>query len=521
MGWIVLGEKGGNIQLVSKSEVDGLLPKGSYLTVEDKKSKFILRVSGSSQSEPYSPSPMIIDMDLSSLVPDQRCQNIINAYRVKDLNEREDGLIDYIKPQSLARRSTQEEIDLALGDINEGPDVFLATVHSGKNQILIDENSDYIKVKLPKDMFFHQTLVCGKTGSGKTVSIKYLSQYFVEDLNGAVLAINVKDVDLLKMNESSKSTSPQVLKEWKSLKKEPHGISNFMIYYPANTFISPTKGVNPINCQKITLDVKEIDPESLTGLLQGISDIGAQSLPNIFRYWQDQQVRKNNLDDFTFWNFVDYFQKGIYSDCTFDTLTENGHKSEIKLHRGTFDNVLRNLNLASSFFDNSDAISLSEDDILSRGKMSVIDVAGKNGIQFGSIILRHLLSKIVAAKSEKRSTVPILIIIDEVHQFYNTNASNQALGDLDTICRTGRSQEIGVIFSSQNPTDIPKGLSSVINSTIFFKSDPKVAKSFDVSITAEEMESLKRGFASASIHDLAQAKILKFPLSYAGVFEES
>lgn len=519
MTWIVLGEDGGKIKFVSKNDVTGLLPKGSYLTIEEKEAKFILRVDNSSQHEPYSPSPMIIDMDLSPLNPDQKCQNIITAYRIKDLTNRSDGLIEYIKPQLLARRSNQEEIDLAFGDIKEGPQVFLATVHSGQNQLLTDEKNSLITTRLPNDMFYHQMLICGKTGSGKTVATKYLAQYFIEELEGAVLAINVKDVDFLKMDKQSIANNPQVKKEWKRIGQKEHGIVNFMVYYPANTTISPTKGVNQELCQKITLNVREIDPESLTGLLQGISDIGAQSLPNIFRWWQENRKEKANEKEFTFSNFVDYFQKGQEDKYFFRTLNIRKDESGITLHSGTYSNILRNLDIATNFFDNENAISLKEDDILQRGKMSVIDVAGKNGIQFGSIVLRHLLSRIVYSKSEQKSDIPILIIIDEVHQFYNTSASNEALGDLDTICRTGRSQKIGVIFSSQNASDIPSGLSSVINTKIFFKSDAYTAKSHGIVVSSEEMESLKKGFAAASIHELPQLKILKFPMASAGVFE--
>ena len=137
MTWIVLGEKNGRIQLVSKGNVSGILPKGSYLTIEENKTKFILRVDDSQQIQPYSPSPMIIDMDLKPLQQDQKCQNIISAYRVKDLTQREDGLIDYIRPQSIARRSTQEEVDIAMSGDKTGPKVFLATIHSNQNQLLI------------------------------------------------------------------------------------------------------------------------------------------------------------------------------------------------------------------------------------------------------------------------------------------------------------------------------------------------------------------------------------------------
>jgi hypothetical protein len=201
-------------------------------------------------------------------------------------------------------------------------------------------------------------------------------------------------------------------------------------------------------------------------------------------------------------------------------LNSRGAESKIKLHRATFDNVLRNLNEALDFFDNEDAKSLDETDILVRGKMSVINVASRKGTQFGSILLRDLLHRIVEAKSTQKSEVPILIIIDEVHQFYNTGSSKQALGDLDVICRTGRSQKIGVLFSSQNPSDVPKGLSTVLNTKIFFKTDVSSAKTHGISVSNEEMESLQPGYAVATVHGLSQVKSIKFPLSLSGVTEE-
>lgn len=519
MNWIVIGEDKGAIKLVSKSGTPGLLPRGSFLTVENEKGKFILRVDDSLQHEPYSPSPLVVDMDLSSLKQDQKCQNIIYAARIKDLIERDDGLIDYIPPQSLARRSNQEEIDLAIGQTEDGPKIFLATVHSSQNQLLIDDEKRPITVKLPNEMFFHQILICGKTGSGKTVASKYLAQYFIEELEGAVLAINVKDVDFLKMDKKSTTSNKSIKDEWKILNKEPHGVSNYTIYFPANISISTAKGVSHDHCQSITLNVKEIEPESLTGLLRGITDIAAQNLPNIFRYWQEKRKKEN--DNFTFGNFVEYFSNAERDNRTFRTMNSRGEESaELTLHSSTYSNILRNLITAQEFFDIPNAKSLDWEDILSHGKMSVINVAGQMGVEFGSILLRHLLHRIVEAKSFDDIDIPILVIIDEVHQFYNTESSKEALGDLDTICRTGRSQEIGVIFSSQNPQDIPRGLSSVINTKIFFKSDTSVAKQHGIKISDEEIENLNKGFAATNIHNLTKVKFVKFPLSYSGVFEK-
>ena len=512
MSWIVIGEDKGLIKLVSRTKEDGLLPKGSYLTIENNQTKSILRVEKSAQSEPYAPAPMIIDMDLTGLIQDQKCQNLIHAYRVMDISNRTDGKIDFIPPQSLARRSDQGEVDQAMGAVDRGPKVFAATVHAGQNQLLLDDDGNYITAKLPESMFYHQMLICGKTGSGKTVATKYLAQYFVEVLEGAVLAINVKDVDFLRMNRESTTSDESVLKEWEIMRSKPHGIHNSVVYYPANTDIAAYHGLDLEYFTPMTLNVHEIEPEALIGLLQGISDVGAQNLPDIFRYWQSE-VRK---PESTFGDFVNYFIEVGDDGRRFCTMNSRGDISEIPLHPATYNNVQRNLVAATPFFDNEEALAINETDIMARGKMSVINV-GNKGMQFGSIMLRHLLRRITEAKSLGKSDVPILIIIDEVHNFYDTGSSRETLGDLDTICRQGRSQEIGVIFSSQNPNDIPSGLESVINTKIFFRSDP--LRSIKPIISGDELEGLKQGYAVGVIHDLPKLKVLKFPLALSGVFD--
>lgn len=519
--WIVLGEEKGRIKLVSSSKMRGILPKGSFLTVESEENKHILRVVDSQQNEPYSPAPMLADMDLAPLKQDQKCQNVIHAARVGDIKERKDGLIDFIRPQLLARRSSQSEIDRVLGLRAVGPPVFVATVQGGKNQILRDEKDMSIVVSIPTEVFYHQILICGKTGSGKTVASKYFAQYFVEEMEGygAVLAVNVKDVDFLKMEKASVTGKPNLLKEWKSIKKSAHGIENFTVYYPANQIIDPGQGVNMDVCKRITLNVRLLDPEALSGLIVGFSDIAAQHLPNIFRAWQDEKIRSQE-GEFTFGDFVRYFARGAEEDYHYETINARGDRLPVTLPWATYHNILRNLSYAIEFFDDESAQSIRAQDILVRGKMSVINVAGEKGIQFGSVILRHLLKNIVEEKSSGRSKVPVLIIIDEVHQFYDTSSSREALGELDTICRTGRSKEIGVIFSSQNPSDVPRGLSNVINTKFFFKSDRSSAKDYGISVTNEEVQNLGKGYAIANIHGLPQIRVVKFPLAMAGVFEK-
>ena len=77
--WIVISEKKGIVQLVSKSSMlkPGKLPVGSFLTIEeDKDTKFIIRVIDSSQHETFSPSPMVVDMDLGDFAADQNVKTL-------------------------------------------------------------------------------------------------------------------------------------------------------------------------------------------------------------------------------------------------------------------------------------------------------------------------------------------------------------------------------------------------------------------------------------------------------------
>ena len=514
--WTVWKEEGGRIKLVSKTGTNGMIPKGAYLTIEDDGCKFILRVDESRQSEPFEPSPLIADMNLKSIAADRQCKNIVSAYRVKTIDPSDDDLIKYIRPLSTARKSTQEEIDLAMGvdPRSKGPRVFVATIFANENKILRDNNNKLVSTQLPDEFYYYQTMICGKTGSGKTVAMKYLAQNFIESTKGAVLAINVKEQDFLKMNIASNKVNEVVLKEWASLDNSAHPLQGFTVYYPSKQMDSDSYRKLTATKQKITLNLKDIEPEALLGLVRNVSDLAADSLPDIFRYWR--QMKTQRKEDVFFKDFFDYVNNED-SRC-FDTLNILNQESRITLFPGTYRNIVNGLRSASKFFDDPSAVMLTAEDILANEKMSVIDVA--SDIQFGSLILRDLLKKLIESKRNKSSNVPLLIIIDEVHQFYNGNDSKNALDDLATICRTGRSMEIGVIFASQNPSDMPPGIPSVVNTKIYFKTESQGIKDIGSKITTEEMESMQTGFAIASIYDLPQLKVLKFPLSFAGVVHD-
>jgi len=512
-----LGERDGKIMLVSKAKnSDGILPYGSYITVQDNDKKFILRVEDSSQLNSYEISPTVSDMNLKPLLQDQSVKNIIYAVRIKEIPEREDGLYSYIKPLLDGRRSTQDEIDYVIGK-NDGVPVFLATTYAYDCQVLKDEDKKPIHINLPEDFFFHQTVIAGATGSGKTAAMKYLAQYFVENLEkyngpGAVLAINVKEEDLLYMDKPTKTNREEVKKEWESLALQPRGVFAFRIYYPGNKEPNYSPKVERSKCKPITIKTKNLDPDSLIGIVQNLSAIGAEQIVDIFRWWKrDHENRGENI---TMSDFIAYLNDPK-KDRQFNVLNKNGNENFVKLHPGTLQSLINSLTAASKYFDAEGANELSAKDILQRGTMSVIDISQKGALGFGSVFLRDILNKIYEAKtSGDQTNVPILILIDEVHEFYSESRSREALETIDAIARKGRSLGIGVIFSSQNVEDIPSGILKMVNSEIYFKG----AKSKTGNKNINE-EALRAGFAKVRIHGLSFVNLVKFPLPLGGLYE--
>ena len=108
-------------------------------------------------------------------------------------------------------------------------------------------------------------------------------------------------------------------------------------------------------------------------------------------------------------------------------------------------------------------------------------------------------------------------MIDEVHQFYRSTASAKALEELNAIARMGRSEKIGVIFASQNPADLPDGLTAIVNTRIFFRSLGTVSRKFGISDASVDLSSLDNGFSLISNISLPQIRLVKFPIPCMGV----
>lgn len=512
--WIVLEtNQNGLVRLISKGDT-GIVPVGTFLTIETATNKFILRVDKSIQEEIFKPSILLVEADLTLPSSDQKCKNIIFATRVHETSLQSDDSASFIHPGLIARRSTQEEIDEALSLSVDGVPVFLATNLFGTARILKGLNEKLITANIPEDAFYHQMIIAGKTGSGKTTALKYLAQYFIEELDGAVIAVNVKGKDLLYMNRPSKANS-EIKKEWECLEKKEHSVLNFSIYVPYKNPPVDLRNIDEKSIRHITLSVDDIVPEVLTSLMRNLSDIAESTLPDIFRYWLEREKKSDDK----FGAFVEYFDNlyDRYAPEGLPGINQRANNITYPIARSTHNLIRRELNYISKYFDaptDSKSLTLQAEDLIQKKCMSILHLT--ESISFGSILLRDIVKKIKEYMYGDCS-IPVLFVIDETHLFYDSKTSKDALEDLSTICRTGRQYKTAIIFASQSPKHIPHDLASVVATKIFFQSEKKEANNFGLSIENIDIETLPKGFCVAKINGQPHLKLLKFPMAFGGV----
>ena len=535
--YTILRQNSGLIEAISHTtESNGMLPKGTYLTVKtsgenEPTRKSILKVVESHQHEVYTPSPLIADFELASTAEtivsaDNLCKNFIKALRVYDIGERSDGKIDFIVPRSNAKTSSIDEIKVALQVQNfKGPKILAATIFGNRNQLLRASNSP-VAIPFPEDFYWYQSQVTGATGSGKTVALKYLATEFAKTefevagkkVKGCVVMINVKDQDFLRMDRPSNGKiSGQIESEWDALNLSPRGHSSFQVW--CNGYNDDVKrklvinGVTEDLIQPKTLRAMDINPDSLLGLVQDLTAQQRMSLPDIFRSWQDYcQSRKHKA---TMSDFIAYFkERGDEFEGEYETLNVAGDRSSVKLNGVTRASIHRKLFSVTKFFDSPTAHPVRADETLKAGKITAIDLV--DSIEFGAVLLNQVLSGVLTSKNDNIDSPPILFLIDEVHKLYGHNSSKDSLQILDNICRVGRSKKIGIIFASQEPSDIPSGLENVTNSKFYFKSPSHPTGAKDLA-TKSEVANLKPGYCVARVHNVPGLTTMKFPLSPAGV----
>jgi uncharacterized protein len=160
-----------------------------------------------------------------------------------------------------------------------------------------------------------------------------------------------------------------------------------------------------------------------------------------------------------------------------DRVYAQGSKNEIswkalagKLHQ------LRRLKI----FDVQTAPGVNHDSMLTPGRVSVIDLSDTDSPQLNNLVIADLLrglqetqeARYQKSSAQGQSVTPVLIILEEAHEFLSANRISQMpvlFEQVARIAKRGRKRWLGLVFVTQLPQHLPNEVLGLLNNFIIHK----------------------------------------------------
>jgi DNA helicase HerA-like ATPase len=141
-----------------------------------------------------------------------------------------------------------------------------------------------------------------------------------------------------------------------------------------------------------------------------------------------------------------------------------------KLHR------LRRLNI----FDVGSVPGVAYGSMLTPGRVSVIDLSDTDSPQLNNLVIADILrgiqetqeARYQKANDQDQSVTPVLIIIEEAHEFLSANRISQMpvlFEQVARIAKRGRKRWLGLVFVTQLPQHLPNEVLGLLNNFIIHK----------------------------------------------------
>lgn len=321
-------------------------------------------------------------------------------------------------------------------------------------------------VLLPLKTMNRHGLIAGATGTGKTKTIRVLSE-ILSDASVPVLMMDIKG-DLSGIAAAGTSNEKIIERSAKlSLEFKPTS-------YPAELLtLSEQKGA------RLRATVSEFGPVLLSKIL-GLNDTQGGFVSMIFKYCDDSKLPLLDLKDFIkVLQFVSDEGKAelekTYGKIS-TTSTGTILRKVIELQQQGAD-----LFFGETSFDVDDLMRISDD---GRGMISVVRVTDlQDRPKLFSTFMLQLLAELYASCPEEGDLdkPKLVIFIDEAHLIFQ-EASDALLQQIETIIKLIRSKGIGIFFCTQNPMDVPASVLSQLGLKVqhalraFTAADRKVIK---------------------------------------------
>jgi DNA helicase HerA-like ATPase len=131
-------------------------------------------------------------------------------------------------------------------------------------------------------------------------------------------------------------------------------------------------------------------------------------------------------------------------------------------------------------FDNPKAAPLNHVSLLQPGCVSVIDLSDTDSPQVNNLVIADLLRGVQRQQEEnfskaeeaKKSPTPVVVIIEEAHEFLSTQRISQMpvlFQQVAKIAKRGRKRWLGLVFVTQLPQHLPDEVLGLVNNFILHK----------------------------------------------------
>jgi uncharacterized protein len=131
-------------------------------------------------------------------------------------------------------------------------------------------------------------------------------------------------------------------------------------------------------------------------------------------------------------------------------------------------------------FDTGKAPSISFDQLVLPGRVSIIDLSDTDSTLINNLVIANVLrgvqlqqeSSYERAEKEKKPPTPVMIIIEEAHEFLSRDRiakMHNLFEQVARIARRGRKRWLGLMFVTQLPQHLPDEVLGLINNYILHK----------------------------------------------------
>jgi DNA helicase HerA-like ATPase len=362
------------------------------------------------------------------------------------------------------------------------------------------------KIVLPR-----HTGILGTTGGGKSTTVSGLIDQFQQQ--GIATILIDTEGEYTHMDKATEAGNMIKLLSKRGI--EPHGIKNIKVYHPLGR---KTRAETPTAISEFNLKFSNLSPYAAADIL-GLTEA------QFIRFFKAYDAAKVILKDLGIYPKkgqekqvfeIDEFETG-YPYITLSLLIDIGGLVLEKISPGTEPIILNqfmrenksndkvsnrikiviggNTDNESSWkallgklwqlyrtqmFDKAPEKEIPYNDLIQAGTVSIFDLSDSDSTLINNIVIANLLRGIQQvqeiaydqAVKEQKSPTPVVIIIEEAHEFLSKeriNKMSNLFEQVARIARRGRKRWLGLIFVTQLPQHLPDEVLGLINSFVLHK----------------------------------------------------